>query len=135
MSFFQNLKNMAKNAEWAIEDLSRKRGNLNMKMELFVASYKAQTGHDVVHAAIPISSQRPGYPKRRNGYVTCYVRWVHEKGIRFLTGFTIERLLSFIQLNLPKKRAASIYLDRINYQKKLMHGSASEKLNLSMRTT
>jgi hypothetical protein len=69
MGLFQSLSEFVSNRTWDIENFSRKRGQLDLKMELFVAQY----GKNVIHPHISIFTNRRGHDNK-NEFVTCYVR-------------------------------------------------------------
>ena len=109
MRLLDALANVALEGLWAIESRSRERGQLDLKMELFVAAY----GDRVLNQGIPIDSNRTGYQNKRP-FVTCYVRTEHSSGSTRFNWFNdIENAESFAtneRLNANVRRVIGPFL-------------------------
>lgn len=77
MGFFQFISDSAYNAAWELEKLSRNYGQLDLKMEIFLSSYKGK----VLDACIPSISYVGGTKEPSGLFVSCYVRLVFGNGV------------------------------------------------------
>jgi hypothetical protein len=77
MGILDFARDMTLEALWKKESLSRKLGQLNLKMEIFVAAYPGT----VLEQAIPGSASRSAGGYSNEGlFVCCYVRGEFDKG-------------------------------------------------------